>query len=782
MVTRLFGRFSAIAFFSLVLSISFCALSSADDRTLEVGPGKPYADLNEIPWTTLGPGDRVLIYWKDGGYSQKIFVTTEGTAAKPIEILGVIDSQQRRPIITGVEARTISVPRNNQDLNAYRQYYEPLGLILVDRTRYVSIKNLEIISAYSDSTTARYYYNSAGTKTSWGNGTGVYILGSSNITVENCIIRDNADGVFINSNYYNSSNNIFRFNRIYANGTVSSYLYHNAYTEGDRTSFVGNWFGPLRSGSAGTCGIKSRDSEVIVSGNTVDSTPQSYGNVCARLLDFVEKQAFATNQTGVPGYVYGNLLINRGASANPVHFGAEGGDINDALYTTLNFYNNTYVYTSTSSNYRAGIFDVTAGYTVNARNNIVYWNAPGTFRALMWSSGTLNFTNNWLSNTVVDNTDNSSGTVVRQAVITNSTNNAGFINSSSDYRLASGSQSIGTAISLPLGWPAVSIEPGGGNRATVDDLGAFDYLTFATPTATSTPGTSPSNTPTRTPTPIAPTATPTSAGNTPTPAPTVTNTPTPIVGNPTATPTSPPPSTDNSLVLSLDFEESVGSRSVIDGSAFGNHGTVTGKVVRKAGIAGQAIKCTSNTMVSIPDSASLSPDTSVTLIAHVKPATAPTEASGWETILLKESSQGLSYGLYSSSAPSGQPSGCIRTSFSNDACVMGDLRLTRGWNHLAATYNGSALSIYINGELRRSIPISGSIVDGKKPLRLCQNKTWGDEIFLGLIDNVRIYNRTLSQQEIQNSMMPGIRAIALKRIPNGPIRTKKPASRRKGRL
>ncbi len=76
--------------------------------------------------------------------------------------------------------------------------------------------------------------------------------------------------------------------------------------------------------------------------------------------------------------------------------------------------------------------------------------------------------------------------------------------------------------------------------------------------------------------------------------------------------------------------------------------------------------------------------------------------------------------------------------------------------NLAATYNGSVLNLYLDGEMVASTSYSMDIGTSSEPLRIGQG--WGsnrggrsksgEDSFRGLIDEVRIYNRALSAEEI----------------------------------
>jgi PKD repeat protein len=77
------------------------------------------------------------------------------------------------------------------------------------------------------------------------------------------------------------------------------------------------------------------------------------------------------------------------------------------------------------------------------------------------------------------------------------------------------------------------------------------------------------------------------------------------------------------------------------------------------------------------------------------------------------------------------------------------------WTHLAGTYDGSMLKIYVNGTLAGSAAVSGTITSYAGPLRLAANGS-GGEVWTGKIDEVRIYSRALSASDIQADMTTAI--------------------------
>ena len=74
------------------------------------------------------------------------------------------------------------------------------------------------------------------------------------------------------------------------------------------------------------------------------------------------------------------------------------------------------------------------------------------------------------------------------------------------------------------------------------------------------------------------------------------------------------------------------------------------------------------------------------------------------------------------------------------------------WTHLASTYDGSNLRLYVNGTQVSSIPLSGPVTVSGGALRIGGNTVWG-EWFSGRIDEVRIYDRALSGLELGADML-----------------------------
>ena len=200
------------------------------------------------------------------------------------------------------------------------------------------------------------------------------------------------------------------------------------------------------------------------------------------------------------------------------------------------------------------------------------------------------------------------------------------------------------------------------------------------------------------------------------------------------------------LVAAYGFEEASGTTTA-DQTGLGHTGTLSGPTRSTLGKFGRALSFDGvNDWVTVADANDLDVTTTMTVEAWVFP-TATTNA--WRTTLAKEQSSGLSYAMMANSS-SGRPFGVIDTG--GEQLAQGPAGLpVNAWSHLTATYDGSALRLYVNGTLVTTTPAIGSIIASGSPLRFGGNSGLG-EWFQGRLDDIRIYNRTLSASEIQTDM------------------------------
>jgi hypothetical protein len=217
----------------------------------------------------------------------------------------------------------------------------------------------------------------------------------------------------------------------------------------------------------------------------------------------------------------------------------------------------------------------------------------------------------------------------------------------------------------------------------------------------------------------------------------------------TATTTTPAGSGIAGLVAAYAFDSGGGS-TVTDASGNGNTGTINGATWTTGKYGGALAFNGTTATVRVPDSASLHLSTAMTLSAWVSPTVAQT---GWRTVLQKETDAWFLNASNDTGArrPAGGATigGSIRTTTGSSALPLGT------WTHLELTYDGSAISLYVNGVRASTKQASGTIQSTSSPLWIGGNSPYG-EYFNGRIDDVRIYNRALSQAEITIAMGSGL--------------------------
>jgi hypothetical protein len=224
------------------------------------------------------------------------------------------------------------------------------------------------------------------------------------------------------------------------------------------------------------------------------------------------------------------------------------------------------------------------------------------------------------------------------------------------------------------------------------------------------------------------------------------------VSSPTTAPPPPPAPTPtpapapSGLVASYGFDEARGT-TIADKSGKGNTGTVVGPLWTASGKQGSALTYDgSNDYVTIPDAASLDLTTGMTVEAWVRPTAG---GRAWRQAVLKETSGGLAYGLYAFD-DAGLPDGYLSTG--SEFGVPGPSALPlNAWSHIATTYDGTALRLYVNGKLAGQRSLTGSMTTSSRPLKIGGNAVWG-EFFKGQIDSVKVYDRALSGTELETDM------------------------------
>ncbi|HWT92955.1 MAG TPA: LamG-like jellyroll fold domain-containing protein [Solirubrobacteraceae bacterium] len=196
-------------------------------------------------------------------------------------------------------------------------------------------------------------------------------------------------------------------------------------------------------------------------------------------------------------------------------------------------------------------------------------------------------------------------------------------------------------------------------------------------------------------------------------------------------------------MVALSFDDGQGS-VVQDSSPYDNDGTITGAQWTEVGRHGGALEFGGDDQVVIPNAAEFDVE-QITISAWVRPTT----GKKWKAILTRRADDygwdGLAYALFAStdwdnSAP-------VAQSQWEPAWGGWPLRLNQ-WSHVAATHDGTFWRIYVNG-VEVGQREAKFLKDSDRPMVIGGSEDFPAEGFEGMIDELRVYNRALSVEEIQ---------------------------------
>jgi len=206
------------------------------------------------------------------------------------------------------------------------------------------------------------------------------------------------------------------------------------------------------------------------------------------------------------------------------------------------------------------------------------------------------------------------------------------------------------------------------------------------------------------------------------------------------------------LILNMSFDEGGPTCGglVCDHSGLDHHGEVVGSITwsqdTAAGLGYSIDTGTDLNWVRIPSTPALTPADALTVSAWVK---GPYNGE-WNAIVGKGSTN--SYRLYVSAT------GLVRWRVNANSAWYIDSTIAIDpdrWTHLAATYDGSTLALYIDGELHLSGGGGGNINVNSQPLGLGalggEPNTYHHR---GSLDRVRIYSRVLDAEGIAALAVP----------------------------
>src|SRR3989338_1766513 len=212
-------------------------------------------------------------------------------------------------------------------------------------------------------------------------------------------------------------------------------------------------------------------------------------------------------------------------------------------------------------------------------------------------------------------------------------------------------------------------------------------------------------------------------------------------------------------VLLMHFNNDTGENGTFfkDFSGLGNNGTcVACPIVSVSGKLNRAIQLDGTTdLVNISDQANLRPS-SITVAVWVKPYNTP---AGWSALITKTTSGSWNdgWGITNPSSGSAVHRFWINNYNTNTASFGS---LPNGvWIFLVGTYNGASILSYRDSVLITNTSYSTAISSSTQTLQIGNGN--GAYAFNGTFDEVAIWNRSLSGQEILNLYKRGVARLNL---------------------
>jgi len=202
---------------------------------------------------------------------------------------------------------------------------------------------------------------------------------------------------------------------------------------------------------------------------------------------------------------------------------------------------------------------------------------------------------------------------------------------------------------------------------------------------------------------------------------------------------------EEGLVLHYSFEK-VSGENVPDDSGNGNDGTVIGELKDADGKFGKAAELSANNYIEAPTSESLEMADACTMACWVKSNVDIDAASEVSFVRKQHSGAGFILEFH---GPSGGL--CFWTAY--PAGAVAECTIESGeWYHLAGSWDGATAKAYMNGVLLESVAADATGLNDQ-PVHIGGfGDPPGSRWYEGIIDEVVIYDRALTDQEITDLM------------------------------
>jgi hypothetical protein len=197
-----------------------------------------------------------------------------------------------------------------------------------------------------------------------------------------------------------------------------------------------------------------------------------------------------------------------------------------------------------------------------------------------------------------------------------------------------------------------------------------------------------------------------------------------------------------------------------DESGNGNNGTVNGATLTtdRFGNAGNAYNFDGiNDWIEISDNSSLDLNFELTLSAWIN----TNSISVTQRIIDKSTvGQADSWCFDLGVMGVGDLRLIVAGSVINQAMSQANIIENNIWTHVLTTYNGTSVKFYVNGIMVYSISQIGSTPSNNNSVRIGVNSLYNNEWFDGDLDDIGIWNRALSECEIQDLYNAQINSVA----------------------
>ncbi len=200
------------------------------------------------------------------------------------------------------------------------------------------------------------------------------------------------------------------------------------------------------------------------------------------------------------------------------------------------------------------------------------------------------------------------------------------------------------------------------------------------------------------------------------------------------------------------FDEGGGSTAA-DSSGNGNNGTLMGGASWAPGYFRTALQLDGvDGYVEVPHDPSLNVDDEATVMAWINTPQLETPGQGYQGIIAKGNGTARSYSLYTTPSNlhfSTGPSGAYIGSSSSTGAIP-----TNEWVHVCGMIINNGHQYYVNGEDAGTFA-NGAVGPGAADTEnvvIGRTQEGTNRSFAGLIDDVRIYRRGLTQEEVQQIM------------------------------